>query len=44
MNAIVSLMPEEQLGVVVANSLVSGLPPALAYRVFDAYLKRPAKD
>ena len=45
MSALVALMPEEQTGLVVLTNLdQDDLTYALMYRVFDAYLKRPAKD
>src|SRR4051812_48428339 len=45
MSALVALMPEEQTGLVVLTNLdQDDLTYALMYRVFDAYLKRQAKD
>jgi CubicO group peptidase (beta-lactamase class C family) len=45
MSALVALMPEEQTGLVILTNLdQNDLTYALMYRVFDAYLKRPAKD
>jgi CubicO group peptidase (beta-lactamase class C family) len=45
MHGTVALMPEADLGVVVlTNSVLFGLPAAIMYRVFDAYLGREAKD
>ena len=45
MSALVALMPEEQTGLVVLTNLdQDDLTYGLMYRVFDAYLKRPAKD
>jgi CubicO group peptidase (beta-lactamase class C family) len=45
MTALVGMLPEEQTGVVVLSNLGGNeLTYALMYRVFDAYLKQPAKD
>ena len=45
MRALVALLPEKKLGVVVlSNSWGNRLPPALMYRIFDAYLGSPARD
>jgi CubicO group peptidase (beta-lactamase class C family) len=45
MHALVALMPEERTGLVVLTNLASNfLSYALMYRIFDAYLKQPAKD
>jgi CubicO group peptidase (beta-lactamase class C family) len=45
MSSLVGFMPEEQTGLVVLTNLdQNDLTYALMYRVFDAYLKRPAKD
>jgi CubicO group peptidase (beta-lactamase class C family) len=45
MTSIVALLPEERTGLVVLTNLDQNeLTYALMYRVFDAYLKRPAKD
>jgi CubicO group peptidase (beta-lactamase class C family) len=45
MSALVALMPEERTGLVILTNLNGNdLTYALMYRVFDAYLKRPAKD
>ena len=45
MSALVAMMPEERTGLVILTNLDGNdLTYALMYRVFDAYLKRPAKD
>lgn len=45
MTAIVAMMPGERLGVVVLSNLDgSGLPLALARKVFDLHLRAPEKD
>jgi CubicO group peptidase (beta-lactamase class C family) len=45
MHGTVAMMPEADLGVVVlTNSVLFGLPAAIMYRVFDAYLAREPKD
>jgi CubicO group peptidase (beta-lactamase class C family) len=45
MIALVGMMPEEKLGVAILTNLNGNqLPWALMYRVFDAYLGRPAQD
>src|SRR5262249_31228408 len=45
MHGTIAMMPEADLGVVVlTNSVLFGLPAAIAYRVFDAYLGREPKD
>jgi len=41
----VALMPEEKLGLVVLGNMNgSGLPVALMYRIFDAFLAAPPRD
>ncbi|HEV8712564.1 MAG TPA: serine hydrolase domain-containing protein, partial [Candidatus Binatia bacterium] len=43
--ALVTLLPEEKLGLVILTNLGEiFLPEALRYRVFDAYLGRPPRD
>jgi CubicO group peptidase (beta-lactamase class C family) len=45
MSALVALLPEERTGLVVLTNLDGNdLTYALMYRVFDAYLGRPARD
>jgi CubicO group peptidase (beta-lactamase class C family) len=45
MHALVAMMPEERTGLVVLTNLANNfLSYALMYRIFDAYLKQPAKD
>jgi CubicO group peptidase (beta-lactamase class C family) len=45
MSALVAMMPEERTGLVILTNLDGNdLTYGLMYRVFDAYLKRPAKD
>jgi hypothetical protein len=45
MSALVAMMPEERLGLVILTNMNgSGLPPALMYRTFDAYINAPARD
>jgi CubicO group peptidase (beta-lactamase class C family) len=45
MSALVAMLPEEKLGLVILTNLNgSRLPGALMYRIFDAYLKVPARD
>jgi CubicO group peptidase (beta-lactamase class C family) len=45
MSALVGMLPEEKTGIVVLSNLGGNdLTYALMYRVFDAYLKQPAKD
>ena len=45
MHALVALLPEERTGLVILTNMGGNfLTYALAYRVFDAYLKRPQKD
>jgi CubicO group peptidase (beta-lactamase class C family) len=45
MTALVAMLPEEKYGVVILSNMNgSNLPTALMLRLFDAHLKRPAKD
>jgi CubicO group peptidase (beta-lactamase class C family) len=45
MSALVAMMPEENLGfVILTNMNGTSLPPALMYRIFDAFLRAPQKD
>jgi CubicO group peptidase (beta-lactamase class C family) len=45
MIALIGMIPEEKLGVAILSNLNGNqLPWALMYRVFDAYLGRPAQD
>ena len=46
MLSLVALLPEEKLGLVVLTNsmLLVGLPHALAYKVFYAYLGAPERD
>jgi hypothetical protein len=40
----VALVPEEELGVVVLTNAMTGIAPALVYRVLDAYLGGEPRD
>lgn len=45
MSSLVAMMPEENLGFVILTNMNStSLPPALMYRIFDAFLQAPQKD
>ena len=45
MTALVAMLPEEKYGVaILANMTGTNLPTALMLRLFDAHLRRPAKD
>ena len=45
MTALVAMLPEEKYGVVILSNMNgTNLPTALMLRLFDAHLKRPAKD
>jgi len=45
MTALVAMLPEEKYGVVILTNMNgTNLPTALMLRLFDAHLKRPAKD
>ena len=45
MTALVAMLPEEQYGIVILTNMNgTNLPTALMLRLFDAQLKRPAKD
>lgn len=45
MSSLVAMMPEENLGfVILTNMNGTSLPPALMYRIFDAFLQAPQKD
>jgi CubicO group peptidase (beta-lactamase class C family) len=45
MTSLVAMMPEEKLGfVILTNMNGTSLPPALMYRIFDAFLQVPQKD
>ncbi|MGA9770508.1 MAG: serine hydrolase [Blastocatellia bacterium] len=45
MSSLVAMMPEENLGfVILTNMNGTSLPPALMYRIFDAFLQTPQKD
>ena len=44
MKTMVAYVPEQKIGVVVLSNYVTGLPELLAFRFFDQYAGKPAKD
>jgi CubicO group peptidase (beta-lactamase class C family) len=44
MKTMVAYIPEEKIGVVILSNYVTGLPEGLAFRFFDQYEGKPAKD
>ena len=44
MKTMVAYVPEQKIGVVVLSNHVTGLPECLAFRFFDQYAGKPAKD